>query len=427
MSAGVATERPCPECGSTVPGATGYPEWCDCGWNLEPPPVREAPGGRFARLAERAGRRSGERMARELLEAGSLEPRWTPATLAAFAVAGGVHLLSLALVAGGITAIAVEFPNVVSILIGLAMAGTGVMMRPRLSRLANDARPLDPARTPAMHELVAAVADALDRPPPDLVAVDASWNAYWDVVGLRRQRVLVLGLPLLAALEPPQRVALIAHELGHDRNGDVSRTLVVGAAVGALDQLSSLLQPNDRDRWDELGLDWVANGLMWIVSRPVDAVLWLEARLLYRDSRRAEYLADAQAARAAGTAAVVALHERLLLESQFLLTVQQAAQADDAAALFARLHEALDAMPERERERRRRVARLEHARLDATHPPTALRIELLEARPALAPAVTLNSAWSARIDSELAPLEREVAREVARELLDRHRSALYYG
>ena len=59
----------------------------------------------------------------------------------------------------------------------------------------------------------------------------------------------------------------------------------------------------------------------------------------------------------------------------------------------------------------------------ATHPPTALRIELLEARPALPPTVTLNLAWSARIDSELAPLEREIARE----LLDRHRSALYYG
>jgi hypothetical protein len=139
--------------------------------------------------------------------------------------------------------------------------------------------------------------------------------------------------------------------------------------------------------------------------------------------QRAEYLADAQAARAAGTAAVIALHERFLLESQFELTVQQAAQADDAAAVFARLHEALEAVPERERERRRRVARLEHARLDATHPPTALRIELLEGRPAAEPVVTLNTAWSARIDTELAPLERDLARE----LLDAHRSALYSG
>jgi hypothetical protein len=181
-----------------------------------------------------------------------------------------------------------------------------------------------------------------------------------------------------------------------------------------------VLQPDERERWDELGLDWVTNGLMWVVSRPVDAVLWLEARLLNRDKQRAEYLADAQAARVAGTAAVIALHERLLLESQFMFTV---AHTEDAGALFAHLHTALEAVPERERERRRRVARLEHARLDTTHPPTAMRIELLEGRPETAPKVTLNSAWSARIDSELAPLEREVARE----LLDSHRSSLYYG
>ena len=62
-------------------------------------------------------------------------------------------------------------------------------------------------------------------------------------------------------------------------------------------------------------------------------------------------------------------------------------------------------------------------RLDLTHPPIALRIALLEGRPALPAVVTLNTAWSARIDDELEPLERDIARE----LLDRHRSSLYYG
>ena len=69
MSA-VAAERRCPDCGAPVPNATGYPDWCDrCGWNLQPPPERQLGRGRFARLTERAGRRSGERMARELLDA----------------------------------------------------------------------------------------------------------------------------------------------------------------------------------------------------------------------------------------------------------------------------------------------------------------------------------------------------------------------
>jgi hypothetical protein len=68
-----ATERTCPQCGASVQVVSGFPDWCEqCGWNLQPPPGRDAPEGRFGRLMERVGRRSGDRMARELLTAGSL-------------------------------------------------------------------------------------------------------------------------------------------------------------------------------------------------------------------------------------------------------------------------------------------------------------------------------------------------------------------
>jgi hypothetical protein len=71
----------------------------------------------------------------------------TPAKIVAYAVAIGVHALSPALVVGGVAAIVVEFPNLISILIGLALAGTGILMRPRTARLPDGARVLDaPAR-----------------------------------------------------------------------------------------------------------------------------------------------------------------------------------------------------------------------------------------------------------------------------------------
>ncbi len=407
----------CPQCGAPVEPVEGYPDWCDCGWNLKPPPVPDAGGGRFALLAERLARRSGDRVIR------TLDARWTAARLAAYAIALGVHLLALALIAGGVAAIVLEFPNVISILIGLAMLGVGLLMRPRTNRLPEGVRPLDAARSPALHELVGAVARELDRPPPDRIVLDAGWNAGWTVVGLRRERVLILGLPLLTALEPGERVALIAHELGHDRNGDARQGLVVGGAVAALDQLSSVLRQRGLDEAvDEIGLgpvDVLANALLWIVSRPVDAVLWLEARLLLRDMQRAEYLADDMAARAAGTDAVIALHEHLLLASSVELAVQQAGDVED----LGHVRDAVRSVPERERERRRRVARLEPARLDDTHPPTGMRIALLEDRPDRPPAVTLNRAWSERIDAELAAYEGPVARE----LTDAYRSSLYYG
>ena len=152
---------------------------------------------------------------------------------------------------------------------------------------------------------------------------------------------------------------------------------------------------------------------------------WCGSRrvLLLRDMQRAEYLADALAARVAGTPAAIALQERMLLASTFTLAVQQAAHADASGDVLAQATDAMRAVPERERERRRRVARLEHVRLEDTHPPTAMRIAMLEGRPAQAPAVTLNSAWSARIDAELEPLRERIGREV----LDSYRGSLYYG
>ena len=106
--------------------------------------------------------------------------------------------------------------------------------------------------------------------------------------------------------------------------------------------------------------------------------------------QRAEYLADAAAARVAGTAAAIALHERLLLYRTFQDAIQQAALADDARGALDRVRAALRSVPERERERRRRVARLEQTRLEDTHPPTGMRIALLEDRAPLPPAVTLS-------------------------------------
>ena len=67
-----------------------------------------------------------------------------------------------------------------------------------------------------------------------VVGIDRDYNASWSIVGARRRRILRLGLPLLVALDPQERVALIAHELAHARNGDASRSFVVGGALTEL-------------------------------------------------------------------------------------------------------------------------------------------------------------------------------------------------
>jgi len=68
------------------------------------------------------------------------------------------------------------------------------------------------------------------------------------------------------------------------------------------------------------------------------------------------------------------------------------------------------------------MATLEAPRLDATHPPTALRIALLEARPLSAPSVRLTGTLWRDMCAELTRLEPATRQA----LLDRYRARLYY-
>jgi Zn-dependent protease with chaperone function len=369
----------------------------------------------------------GERLVERLLAADRLEPRLTPARVGAYAVATFVHLLALALAVVGIGLIVLAFPNAFAIVTGLIAVGIAFLMRPRLGKPPEE-DVLERPQAPTSYALADDVARSLAVAPMDAIVTTPEFNASWAVLGARRQRVLTIGLPLFAILEPQERVALIAHELAHARNGDATRGLVVGSAVRSLAEFYWVIGPEDfggAREWGELAiLERVVNLLLWLLSRPVLALLLLQLHLVLRDSQRAEFLADALAAKVAGTRATISLHEKLFLESTVWDAMRQAAHVRDGEALlFARIRSLARDVPERERERRRRTARLEDARLDATHPPTAHRIRLLEARPQSEPDVTLDGDTSAHIDAELAAREMEAEST----LVDTYRESLYAG
>jgi hypothetical protein len=62
-------------------------------------------------------------------------------------------------------------------------------------------------------------------------------------------------------------------------------------------------------------------------------------------------------------------------------------------------------MPDRERARLRRIGLQEDAQLDCLHPPTVQRIEAVEAYPAAAPTLTLDSIDHGNILVELRGFE----------------------
>jgi Zn-dependent protease with chaperone function len=413
----------CPSCDGAVATAVGYPAWCECGWGLAPPAVLRPPRTAVERAYAAAGRRAGERAHRRLALAAALEPRLTPSLALAYAVAGLVHLLCLALLLGGAAALWLGAPRPMPMLLGGLMVAAAVLMRPRIAKPPRE-RLLDRAQAPALWALVDDVAAALHTPPPDRIVVEARFNAHWWRAGLRRIRVLGVGLPLLAVLPPDQRVALVAHELAHGRNGDVTRGWFIGSAIDGLGELAGLLTPARTPEHEHMeALEWATTVLQRMLRLPVEGMLAAELHLLMHDSRRAEYLADALAADVAGTDAAIALGESTLLATVVDGPVRRRAVAGgrDASGLLAEACAAVGAVPDRERERRRRVARLEDTRLLDSHPPTGLRIALLSRRAHRSPRVVLGHAASAAIDAELAGLVPEVERE----LLDACAGTLY--
>jgi Zn-dependent protease with chaperone function len=419
--------RTCPECSAPVETVEGYPDWCDaCEWNVRAPETPEwGFGNRFDALLARLGRRSGDRLSSRLLKSGDLDPRWTAGRAAAYAIALAVIATSLALMGAAIVAVAIARFNLLVLLLAALLFGIGWFLRPRLYK-ADRTYEVPRERAPELHALVGDIARALETRPPDVLLVAPEYNAWWAVLGWRRRRVLMLGAGLLAVLSPDELVAVAAHELGHARNGDARHGLIVGGAVDGLAELYAVMGPGDIVRGADPFIDAaapLAQVFQRLASLPVLGLLMLEAQLLLGDKRRAEFLADARAAQVAGRAAAIRLHEKLLLGSVHALALQRAAHGAGADGLFAALRDAFESVPEREQARRRAVARREGTRLDATHPPTGMRIALLERGPAQPPRVILDGARASRLEAEIATLEPQLAAE----MIDRERGRHYHG
>jgi hypothetical protein len=193
--------EPCPACGATIEVDARHPGWCaDCGWGLHAPPTPEARGLR-GRLAERAARRSDALTVARLAASDGLRPRRSATRAVAVAIALGVVLLWLGLAAAAIALVARAGSNPFADVLALVAAILFVVMRPRAGRMPGDGV-ISRTDAPELHTLVAAVAASLGSRPPDVIVLDATYNASWGTCGVRRRRVLTLGLPLLRCSSP---------------------------------------------------------------------------------------------------------------------------------------------------------------------------------------------------------------------------------
>lgn len=274
---------------------------------------------------------------------------------------------------------------------------------------------------PQLYAVADRVAAALGVPPIDGIVVDEEFNAYYLSTGLGRgKRYMGLGLPLLYAMTDEERIAIIAHELSHGANGDPLRGRFLRSAIWTLRKWARLIRPINIGQGGMLFdvanplVAWLAVPFELFVLLCSNIALWAAEGinlLVMRQSQRAEYLADVLAATVAGREPMrrslrkLALSENVHKAFVDMALLRPAESLQDIVGRVAHQPEAVfDALAERSRK--------EGWRVDATHPPTALRIALIERQDAFPPAVGLSPTETTALDAELQRLAPPIHREL---------------
>lgn len=398
-------EMACPQCGAQVPVEDGLRNWCeDCGWNVsgELPPPDE---GFFLRQYARLGDRYGRGMLEKLKVAGTsnLRPRWTVQRFLGLALAACVHLLSLVLLLLGVLLIAVGFPDPLPIIAGVIACAFAWVVRPRPQSFpTKDVLARD--EFPALYGLVDDVVQELGGKPVGHIVVNEHFNASYGEAGWARTPVLTIGLPLWLSLAPQERIAILGHEIAHGVNADVTRSFVVCSALNALDVWTgALCTPVYEGRSI---IEIVMSRLFFL---PFAAWQRLTAQLLWLDKQQAEYFADHLGASVAGTEAAASTLQRLGCGEhlQDVLLRHAYSSSQSGAHILALYLQRISNLPEREWRRLARSAQLERARLDASHPPTACRVEFLNAHPIEPRIIAVESVMNA-VNAELDTLRERI-------------------
>ncbi|MFC0628865.1 M48 family metallopeptidase [Kribbella deserti] len=397
----------CPQCDKQLRVDPRYVTWCDsCEWNVDPLPVDDA----YPAWRQKLEHRLADTLYRELEHGTIHKPGWDAARAMAYFLSFLVLLLPLVALAAGITILLFYRPLWLAVpfaAVGFAIAWS---LRPRPQRLDPDQLHVSRAEVPRLYNLLDEISAAVKARPVASVVLTAEPELWITEIGWRMRPVVGIGLPLWVAMSSQQRVAVLAHEFGHGRNGDIRNNTLVWNAENILEELESSFspQPYDELKDDAAALVEDTDGTFLtrlvnaIVGPPIRGYRWLLTRASLRGEQRAEYLADRISGEVAGSEAAATSLERLVIVETAYRALEKALRFGSDVEPLDAVRRAVSDIPAREIDRRIRTTRVRETRTDSTHPPTYLRVKLIRARPTTTAKVVLGLSDSATIDRELA-------------------------
>jgi len=413
----------CPTCGAGIDYDRRFTPWCAaCDWNVAAgADVSAKPPSRIQRRRTALARRLAEgSFAQVAGRTAERPPRLTPGTVTLWLASVAIVGIWLALLGVGVLFV-VAGAGLVFTVIGVLMVVLAVVTRPRIAP--DPDHPLARDAAPELYRLVDDISAELRAPRVAMIGVDGDWNAYTYRFGLRQRTAIVIGLPYWHALADQERVALLAHEVGHTVNGDTTRGIVQGNAELLLRHWAFMTEPDD--------IVDASGGLIALASVPANvAMLGISLTLTgladalfalaFPARLRAELYADRLAATIAGRHAAsaeqaFAYHVPAYLRALAAVTIRRPPAAD----LYDEILVQIAATPPAEIERLRRKERIAPFTFDQTHPPTPVREAMLLRLPVdRAPRIVATPERLRAIDAELATLRPAVTREQIEEYRD---------
>lgn len=291
----------------------------------------------------------------------------------------------------------------------LGMTGTVVLRSVWIRFVPPQGHHLQPGEAPELRAEIERVRSAVGAGPLHGIVINAELNAaaayVSDGLALWRQKhYLVLGLPLLQALDRRELAAVIAHEFGHFHGGH-------GRFAGWIYRL--------RGSWLRLMEGMAGEGvwggqLLWLFFRWYAPYFDAYSHVL---ARRHEYAADAVGARVAGAEAMASALVRIELASdwlhgEFWPEVERSARVQSYPPMEVqeRLAERLQrSLPEHVRIPARLLGR--EPGLDDTHPTLEKRLAALRIDQSLPAGRIATEPASLLLGDRLVPLRERFSRE----------------
>lgn len=399
----------CPSCGEILPVHPGYVTWCHvCRWNIDPQVYKSTKEKIWSRLNTWMGVRRTESLYEEVRQEHQPGFRMTPFRILSYFVAGLWYVFILWLAYKAFILLS-NSETMGMFLEGILLGILVLLLAPRVYRLKQ--KPLDRLEYPAIYQVVEETAALLGAEGVDGVVANRSFQAFYTLSGLGRKKLLIVGLPLFAGLTKEEKLAVLAHELGHHANKDITRSSFLNGVQMAWGRMFMFLYP--KTDYTEM-FAFLATWIAWLRKGVAHIALvpwYLLGVALWRDSQRAEYYADYAAASIAGSQAASSCLEKLGYAPTYYKTVENVAQFGYTPHLFEEYRSRIRTVPPRELERLRILSESMDMAVESTHPPVHHRIAYIRDKLSSSQAV-IAPVLLEQMEKEFRSLEAQVEKRI---------------